>query len=470
QTIPSCPMFIGRNCCVLKFSVGSLLSMTAASAIGLAVSLSPLPELEMWEVDMRWLQGLMCSGVALLVCELVRQVHLLGRQCRSAESETRDALIIALIQRLVLLLLLSGLLVLQLLTARRVIEEVHRTEWHVYPELWPSLMLTISILAAMRLLLVSRNQQDISATRAFITGLIVFTGLIIIGFFIFTDRFEHVAMAHYATNEVEINTPIAMQRTGFFPHHAAEGFLTFWLSATAAIGVVIATWLLWSHVSMIQPLLRVVSKATFILLMFCIAAFVYWFTNYEFSRISPDIASVGTSQIWPDTVAWPLLLIGLAIAMGLQLARKRQRINDNVVRLPRITATGKLAAFMICIAAGVQANVLLCQYAVNETPRSLLSFLLWFLPHSSWSTWENYIYTLGEAMLQPEVLLALMLFVSTLSLNWQTIRKSSEEPSVQLVEGKHVLCYTLRSLVLLLVAIPTFAIFGFCYWLGPLGR
>ncbi|NOZ38991.1 MAG: hypothetical protein GXP24_02040 [Planctomycetes bacterium] len=445
-----------------------MLIITAAVAVGLAVSLSPLPDLETWEADMRWLQGLLCSGVVLLVCELVRQVLLLGHQWRSAEPETKAALIIALFQRLVLTMLLSGLLILQLLLRRRVIEEVQRTEWTVYPELWPSLMLTISILAAIRILLVNREQQNISATRACITGSIIFTGLIGIAIFIFTVRFEHVAMAHFATNMVEMRSPIELQRTGFFPNHAAEGFRTFWLSAAAAIGMLLATGLLWLDVTVKQPLLRIVIRATFLLLLSCAAVYVYWFANYEFPRISPDIASVGSSRMWSDTVAWPVLLIGLATTFGLQLAFKRQGISDKVVELPSISAKGKLAVYLIAIASGVEANIRLCQFAVDETPRSLLSFFLWFLPRSWWSSWGNYIGTLGEAILQPEALLVMMLFVSTMSLVWQAIRNPNAEPSLQPVAGKQVLCYTLASLALLVVAIPTLAIFGFCYWLGPL--
>ncbi len=459
----------GKKRHVLKFSVDSLMSITAAVAVGLAVGLSPLPELEMWEVDMRWLQGLLCSGVALLVCELVRQVRLLARQCPSDVSENRAALIIALSQRLVLATLLSGLLILQLLLNRQVIEEIQRSDiWPVYPELWPSLMLTITILAAMRLLLESRDQKQISVTKALVTGSIVFAGGVGIAIFILTDRHELVATTHFATNAIEIRSPIDMQRPGLFPSHSAEGFRSFWLSTTAAIGMVLATGLLWLHVTVKQPLLQIVIRATFLLLISCAGIYVYWFVSHEFPRISPDIASVGTSRIWSDTVAWSLLLIGLAVTIGLQLARKRQRISDRAVKLPSISVTGKLAVYMICFASGVQANVRLCQYAINETPRSLLWFFLWCLPHSSWGDWQNYIGTLGEAILQPEVLLAMMLFVSTLSLAWQTIRKPNAEPSLQPIAGKQVLCYTLASLALLVVAIPTLAIFGFCYWLGPL--
>lgn len=452
----------------LRFSVGSLLSITAALAVGLAVGLSPLPDPEVWEADMRWLQGLLCSGVVLLACELFRQVLLLGRQCRSAESETKTALVIAVFQRLALAMLLSGLLILQLLLSRRAIEVVQRTERYVYPELWPSLMLTVTILGAIRILLHSRDHQSISATKSFVTGSIIYVGLIGIAIFIFSNLFEHVAMGHFAMNSLEINNPINLQRTGFYPHHTAEGFRTFWLSAIAALGIVLIAGLLWLHTTVKKPLLRIFNCATFLMLITCEGVYVYWFVGHELPRISPDVASAGTSQIWSDTVALAVLLFGLATSIGLQLSRKRQRISGRVVKLPSISAKGKLAVYMICFATGVHANVLLCQYSITDTPRSLLSFLAWFLPLPGWLSWENYIGTLGEAILQSEVLLTMMLFVSALSLAWQTVRKPNAEPLLQPVAGMHVLCYSLASLALLVVAVPAFAIFGFCYWLGPL--
>jgi len=69
-----------------KFTVANLLVVTAAVAVGFAVSQSPPPDESTagwssdYSADMRIPEGFVCAGGVLLIYELVRQTKLLSHQ------------------------------------------------------------------------------------------------------------------------------------------------------------------------------------------------------------------------------------------------------------------------------------------------------------------------------------------------------------------------------------------------------
>lgn len=452
----------------MKFRVASLLVVTAALAVTLAIGLSPLPELAPWEVDMRWQQALLCGGAVLLIYELARQAMLLSRENEVAGPPFKFAFLAAVAIRLLLASLVAAAIAARLLVSRGMNTQIDRVDWpNVYVEIWPDLMMTISMLFAVRTLLVPRGEINGSPIRKLLSGSVIIVGSLSILCFMLSDRAENAALAHYATNTVERGHPISLQRAAVFPNHLQEGFQAFWMSATVALAMLFAAGLLCIHAATILPWLRTLASIALPPILLIAGTYCWWFACKEFPRISPDLASVDTPRSWSDTLTGIVLLVGLTALLGWRLAQTQVKKQGILLNLPPASSTKTLAVCLVTVASGWQANVLLCQWTIEDSPRSLLSFLFWFLPWPGWISWQNYVYTFTEAILQPEVLLTLMLFVSTLSLLSKTVRQPSTSVALHPVDVTHLSAYSLAAFALMIVFVPSLAIFSFCYWLSP---
>ncbi|MDC0936824.1 hypothetical protein OAS39_11100 [Pirellulales bacterium] len=452
----------------LRFTVASLLVVTAALAVTLAIGLSPPPDLEPWETDMRWQQALLCGGGVLVICELVRQSSVLLRQSAVVDSQIKFPVHVAMAIRLILAFLVAAAVTSRVLVKPAAAAEFVRGEMsHVYIEFWPDLMMTISILLAVRTLLIPRCEIRVTSTRKLLSGSIIIASLLAILLFMVTDRAQLVALVHFATDGVEKWQAVGLQRAGKFPSHIHEGFRTFWMSTSAALTIVLAAGLLCVHAAVQRPWIRTLASISFFLLLLIAVMHCCWFVWQEFPRVSPDLASVATPRLWSDSITGMMLLIGLSALFGWKLARRRVLDHSVLVNLPTTPPTGVLAVCVLAVASGWQANVLLCRWTVDHSPNSLLSFFFWYLPLRSWSNWQNFIGTFAAAILQPELLLTLILFTSTLILLRQTARRPIGAATFHPVRARHMVGYSLAALALMVVALPSLAVFSFCYWLGP---
>ena len=452
----------------LRFTVANLLAVTVALAVTSAIGFSPAPDLEPWEADMRWQQALLCGGGMLVICELVRQSLLLIRQSAVVDSQLKFPIHLAIASRLILAFLVAIAAISRVLITPAAAAEFVRGEFsHVYIEFWPDLIMTISMLLAVRTLLIPRSEIRVTRTRRILGGTLIFAGLLAILLFMVTDRAQLVALVHFATDGVEKWQAVGLQRAGRFPNHIQEGFRTFWMSTSVALTVVLAAGFLCVHAAAQRPWIRTLASISFLLSLLIAVIYCSWFAWQELPRISPDLASVATPRLWSDSITGILLLIGLSALFGWKLARKCTTDHGVLVKLPTTSPTRILAVCMVTVASGWQANVLLCQWTVNNSPNSLLLFFFWYLPLRSWSNWQNFIGTFAEAILQPEMLLTLILFTSTLTLLWQTTRRPTGAATLHPVRARHMVGYSLAALALMVVALPSLAVFSFCYWLGP---
>ncbi len=445
-----------------QFTVANLLVLTAAVAVGFAVSQSPPPDEStgwsaVYSADMRIPEGFVCTGGVLLIYELVRQTKLLSPRRRRIRPELRFSLQFAVSLRVFFAVGISGLLVLRLLLNRRIlIQPDHEDFLNVYGDLWPDLLLEIALIAAIRLILVKRQTPARSPGSKWLINVIMSVGLVGSGIYILTDRTLVPALVHFATDGVEKSHSIEFQRLGVFPHHLAEGFRSYWYATIAAGLVLSAACFLLVESQASRLWLKLSSRVAFASCVICSGVYAWWFALCDFPRISPDLANAGTASLWMDTLAGLFLLVGVAVALGYQLARTR--VKDVVMdeRLPVNSGLVAVGACAIAVAAGWDWLWFL---------RESISFTFWSFGQSEW---VNTLGNFGQLFLYPEAMLPFALIISAFSLFWHAIRQPDSAQLLQPVAGRHFVGYTLASIALLIVAIPTFAAFGFCYWLGPL--
>jgi len=447
-----------------RLTIAGLLLVTFAVAVGFSVSVVPASNngngfLAIYIADRRWLQGLQATGGILLSFELLRQALVLLRERLTALPKARLAIWTAVVVRAVLAAIVSAMLIVLMLTNREILSEPNHSDFlQVWTTLWPDLLLVASLLAAIRLMLVKHtdSEQHISgksslpqlAIQAF-----VLLGIAIIAAYIFIDRLTLTLLVHIAMDGIEKSQSLWKHRPETYPNHMAEGYWSFWCSVGALSAVVLASSTLFMDSRTTQPRRRAMGRIAFSILILCIGSYAYWFTKSEFPRLSPDFASVGSARLLTDTLAGALLWLGIGVWLGIALARRRGSQIALNAKPPTNSSLAALSAILILVAQ---------TWGVVESIRSSIS-----LPIIELIGLLDYMEILAQFMLMPETLLSLLLMCSALTLLWQAYRGRNEPQPLTPIRGGDLVWYTLASFALLAVAVPTFAAFGFCFWLGP---
>lgn len=452
-----------------RFTVTGLLFVTFATAVGFAVSAAPRLSGEDpngfsafggYMADKRWVQGMQATAGVLLCYELVRQALLLLRLTISRTSSAWFATRLSAATRVVLAGLIGVTLAVRVLINRQLITSPDNPDvLQVWTQLWPDFLQVAAMLAAVRILLADLPQGIKPATshrswQHFALGAAVVLGVATIAAYVIIDRLSVSALVHMAVDGIEKSQAIWKHRPGTYPNHLSEGYRSFWCSVAATIAVLIATCLLLLDLRAGASRRQAIVRTTYLMVVLGIATYVCWFNTSEFPRLSPDLASVGSARLWTDTVAGVLLWLGLGAWIGTVLAHMRGHDVHLDIKPAELSIFAVLAAIIIAVS---QIGSLV------ETARELLSITRLFTQ----PTLVEVLGTLGTLLVWPETLVPLVLLVSTLALLWQIFRRRNEPRYVRHVRVSDWLWYTTASLVLLAVAVPTLAAFGFCFWLGP---
>lgn len=448
-----------------RLTVAGLLLVTLAVAVGFSVSVVPASNngngfLAIYIADRRWLQGLQATGGILLCYELLIQARSLWRRRASSDSNERLSIWLAATVRFLLAIIIGMSLLVRLLINRQVIAQAKNADLlQVWTILWPDFLLVVASLVAIRLMLVSRPKErnaivKKSPWRYFTIQALVVLGASIIAMYIIIDRLTVSVLVHIAMDGVEKSQALWKQRHGTYPNHLIENYWSFRCSVSALVAVIAAGGVLFNDAHMSATKQRIGKRALFLVLLLCISGFLGWFASSEFPRMSPDLASVGSARSWSDTVVGLMLWLGIGIWMGIFLTKRRTQNTVLSVKPPAYSSFGVLAAAMIAIAQS---------WSLVETFRELLSFT----PLFGTQTIRDILETLANLLVWPEMLVPFVLLISSLAFLWQAYRGRTEPRPLPSIRATDLAWYTFASLALLAVAVPTFAAFGFCFWLGP---
>lgn len=445
---------------VPRFSISSLLLLTTAVAMGFAVSQSPqVDQAQTWQLFDPAYRGasekLICTGSLLIAFEFLRQSWFLWSLRSKVQSKYRFSILWALFQRVAVSSAILLLALLRLLMIQNILVRVEDEGFnHIYGTLWPDIMLDAFLILAIRMLLVRKEVIQTAGSR-WIQNLIITVGLIGALTYIVIDRATVLAFVHMAVDSVESGHASSFQRPNVYPSHTAESFRSFWQAATAAAGVLLAVTILLVCPRITSTRAKYALCAVFFGVIAINAYYVFWFNTHEFHRISPELASARLASQWGKWLAGSLLCVGMALYLGAKLAAQATRLPALADQLPQTSELTIVGAIVIAMAA---------VWHWIWVFRQLLESAGWFY---GWGTFRDSVRSIGSSLLYPEHMIPLALFISATSLVWQMFRDPQAAPKLLPLEPWRLTGYTIAWLLLILVAIPTFAIFGFCYWIGP---
>ena len=445
-----------------QFTIANLFLLTSAVAIGVAVSQQPLAEeTATWGIlfagETPVSQSLYSFGVVLLVYELLRQAtnetspENLGSGKRRIAKQYRAWL------RRGIAVALSGLLLFELLLNRQIIPAVEREEMpQLYGELWPALLLLVVVFVALRLTTGAQHPRVPTFVTRRVFPVVIAMGVLGCGFYVVVDRLLVTNLVHIAIDNVEKSHPISLQRPDAFPNHRAEGFQTFWRAGYitclvfCALGILLLTTVLKS---------RWVLIAAWTVFLACLirgADYCWWFVTQEFPRLNPDMAVQGSAAIRSDVIAGALLVLGLGMVCGYQLACLRSK--QGSLPIENLQVSGMLAIGAGAIGVGTG-------YEWLAGLSASLSSSWW-----GWLSTSQWVHTLGtivQLLLYPELMIPLAVCLAACGVVWNYFKPPSQMTEIPIFDAWHLAGYSLATVAWLLVAVPALAILGFCYWLGP---
>ena len=444
-----------------QFTLGSLLLLTTAVAIGVVVSQQPALERDPWALPFEEVspisQGLLSAGVVLTIAELIRHSLLLGQQHDKVDFQLRLTLNSMTWLRLTMALSMAGLLLFRLLLNRGVVELLeHKYRIFLSFELWPDLLLLLLLILSMRLMLGSRKKLSRSVLLRLLSGLVVGLGVACVGCYVLTDLLGISFLVHLAIDGVEKSHAFLWQRPNVFPNHLAEGYQSFWASFWALCLVLLAVVSLLLSTNVKSRWLLAIVWSTFVVCVAMVASYVWWFATREFPRISPELAGAPSPLIWSDVLAGLILLFGLGTVCGFQLAR--QRSEQSSKEISRSTVSGLMAI-------GAGAIALSTGYDWLRMFEGNFPMVLMMSTQGNWL--NDKITAVVQLILYPEMMVPLAALLSSCTIIWRFFKPLDSVEQLQLVSVWHLVGYSLAVIVLLVVAVPCLAAFGFCYWLGP---
>lgn len=443
-----------------KFTIAGLLWLTVAVALGFAISQGPAPEgqdgfLGQFIVDTRWQAAIQATGSILLVFVLLSHV----RQLTTVATSTSNAAAFGLqLRRAICVLLAASLAILalvRLLLVREIIDSPIRPDSiQLWEDLWPDILFTIVSIAGVRLFLQDGpNTPTPSIGRTILNSLVLLAAWAF-GAWMLTDRTMIAALVHIATSHIEAAQPGWLHREGVFPHHAMEGYWSFWMSAAASMSVFLGGVVLVLDSRWLHEQTRTALRCALVAIILSLAVFAWWFTYSEFPRISPDMASTGSPRHWSDSLAWGLLWLGLAFALAYLSSQSRHEnaVSNFITRDVSFLATAStLIGISMCwymfdtISVAFELSDLFSGIGFFEFGELIAGVLVW-----------------------PEFILRVLLLVSCIALLWQRFRRPDAMLPIPAISPSEFAYQFIAWGALIAVGVPALWAFSFCYWLGPL--
>jgi hypothetical protein len=433
------------------------IGMTCASSprgwVDPAASILPIytPQLNIYH-------GLLYSGCMAIAIGLAIQALDLFKTkppSKSYDSDLRFARTLAIAWRLNVAAMLILCLSARMFISRHILHLPDHTDLF-FSDIFPdnlALILVIFVLteslARWRRVRHSRPNRPWAAILAVVAG-------VILALIVLPDEGLITFLVHVAISNIEAVQ--RFHRPHAYPDPRAEGFRFFWLSVGAvAILCSAAAILFLANYLRFSRKLVAAGSAIFLGLLAIDVVFCTWFYTKEFYRLSIDMASVGFAANWFDWTSGAVLVSILASVAAYRLSVSNRCSAENPMFLAARDRTYIHESFwclLLLFAATATFYVEeIRQFASTPSfigPAGILGFV-------------------HEHLYYPSGYITLAIFVLSIQLCWIRWKRRGQTPELALpsVPRTRFLCNWLAVELLIVVAIPTIAIYCFAFWLGP---
>ena len=441
-----------------RFSLKSLLLASSYLSVGLLASLPPasLPAAVVSDfVLLMWLLLSACyyAIACALAMGLARQVQYLGAlRCKSRMLQGAS-LNCAIGWRAVVCATLVGCLLLKIALVRQWL--LHPSQqmyerYFGYADGDADTVLLLSSLAALHLN-VRRSERWSSlwqhriARYLLLSLSLIATTAVLIGFQLIPY------LVYKALAGIEQNHKPQFWRPGAYLDPQDVGYQHFWL-ACAGFAALLMGATLWIK-SVADANRRTLYIAAGTVGLAASSAYAYWFYAVGGPTLAPDFAYVGLQSYWWHWLEATVILVLFIPLAAYRMAQTDESLDSSASTDPILDFPLNVPVIILgsagCLVVGTYTiYILIRDYFASSGYLSAGKYL--------WLTLTDYPYYLPVAM-------ALVL----LKLSWLIIRRQELQAAVPSIDGSKLAWYCIVLSVLIPIAIPTIAAFGFSMWLSP---
>ena len=396
--------------------------------------------------------ALLTAAATAMVVGLLQQARSLVHSKTAAATKDNGLKFtraFAISWRVAIAFIILGCLLLHILILRQVIQPLDREEL-IFVELVPGTQLDLSVIIVLIDCVRRWQRERPSKHRRWIEPVAWILGLAF-ALIVLPDSGLITYLVHLATEGIEQATPLKFHRPDAYPNQQLEHFQAFWMSFGAVIAVALTSYILaLARTTKFTSKRFVAIAAIYAMLVSSSGAFCIWFYRVEFSRLSPDMASVGFASNWLDWAGGGAIIATLTCAAAYRLAVRTDAESTNQLVISQQSDNPALHESMLCL-------VTLFAAALIYFVEMIRSF--WELPAlfgSPLSIWESIAMLLRYTLSYP------MLAITVLSLQLCWIRWRSRHDAMTWklhpLDRRRFLVNWLAVGLLAVVALPTFAI------------
>jgi hypothetical protein len=436
-------------------AVGMTCATTPPDEVDPAASIFPIytPQLNLYHALLY--SASVATAIGLTV--QARDLYKSRLPVSTRKHDLRFARILAILWRTSSASMLVVCMFAHMLLARRILKLPEHNDFFdtdIFPDTIASILVIFVLTESLARW---RRTKEPRHARAWVTALSVIAGLIL-ALVVLPNEGLVMYLVHLAVSGVEAYQPGRFQRLGAYPNPRADGFRFFWLSFGAiAILISAAAMLFFANCIRAFRKCRFASAVVFIVLLTLDVAFCVRFYTEDFPRISTDMASVGFGANWFDWTAGGVLISFLASVGAYRLSVSDNDSAERPVLLSTLNRTYVHESFW-CLLLFIAA---MATFYIEET-RSYASMPSFFGPSGILSFLYGQLY-------YSSCYIRLAILALSIQLCWARWKRGDETPSLDLpgVAPAGFVCNWLALELLIVVAVPTIAIYCFAFWLGP---
>ncbi len=430
-------------------------------AVGLTCATSPkfdYPLLRgIYVANLNFHYGLLVAASTAIIIALTQQVRYLTKSVVSESwgTELRFGHLCAICWRLAIAAVLFVCLIVQLLISRLVLPEIEHNDYypeHVFPEAIILTAIIIILAVSVSRFREQNRRKKSSFPLRLVLSMLAGIALLLV---VLPNLGFMSSLVHIATHGIEIAGPIRFHRPETFPDQAAQGFRLFWLSLSTVFAVLL------SAVGLAFVCTKTLtSRARFVLTTFCLSLlaastiFCVWYYKFEYPLLSPDFASVELASNLSDWLGGGALICIIAGSVSFKWAERREpqpvSITADETSIAQLFPYESLLCLLCLFASFVALAVERFREYYPRGAAGLLDFMSVLIAGS-----DSY--------------LALALAILCVQLAWLRWRLGENHTVFQITAiDRNTLALSFAAIALvILIAIPTFSIYSFVFWLGP---
>lgn len=436
------------------------------AAIGLTCAMAPPrgdPSLVGLIPQLNWHYAVLCASAAAMVIGLVQQTMQLAAKKRSLISVADDvafSFLLAIAWRIAIIGIIVFCTLLELLISRQIVAMPESEGLFLTIEVLPSAVWVTALIIVLSDSIGRWRGSVRPASRSRLRRVLQWSTSITIVLLILPETALIIWLVHITTAGIEIAAPLALQREGAFPDHAAESFRLFWLSLGSMLCIAAAGGVLPAIFRKRSNLGRNLAGIAYVVLVGASGIFCLWFYLLERHRISPDLASVGVASVWTDWIGGGMLILMLVTVATFRVASTDS--TDDVLQLDTGINTN------VALHESFPCLLLLCTAAVLFFVELIRSTFALF-GGGGFLAPPDALEVAAMIIEDPFFLLYFAVAFLSLQLCWIRWRRRDEQITWRISRvAKERFVVAWGSVALLAaVAVPTASIYAFVYWLGP---